>query len=84
MAGPTNKGEDDNKPVALSVFEFDWVEERSAMDFHQQVEKFWASESYGFGSAGDSTYSIEDKMALEISKSSTKLRQRRYEVGLLW
>ena len=83
-AGPTNKREDDSKPVALSVFEFDWAEEKSAMEFHQQVEKFWASESYGFGNAGDSAYSIGDKMALEILKSSTKLRQGRYEVGLLW
>ena len=84
VAGPTNKREDDSKPVALSVFEFDWAEEKSAMDLHQQVEKFSASESYGFGNAGDSAYSIEDKMALEILKSSTKLRQGRYEVGLLW
>ena len=84
VAGPTNKREDDSKPVALSVFEFDWAEEKSAMEFHQQGEKFWASESYGFGNAGDSAYSIGDKMALEILKSSTKLRQGRYEVGLLW
>ena len=84
VAGLPNKGEDDSKLVALSVFEFDWAEERSAMDLHLQVEKFWASECYGFGNAGNSAYSIEDKMALEILKSSTKLRQGRCEVGLLW
>ena len=84
VAGPTNKREDDSKPIALSVFEFDWAVEESAKDLHQQVEKFWASECYGFGNAGDSANSIEDKKALGTLKSSTKLRDGRYEVGLLW
>lgn len=84
VAEPTNKREDDSKPIALSVFEFDWAEEKSAMDLHRQVEKFWAAEFYGFGNAGDGAYSIEEKKALEILKSSTQLRQGRYEIGFLW
>ena len=84
VAGPTNRKEDDSKPVALSVFEFDWAEDESTMQLHQQVEKFWASESYGFGNTGDSTNSIEDNRALEILEGTTKLKNERYEVGLLW
>ena len=84
MAGPTNKREDDSKPVALSVFEFDWTENEPAMELHQQVEKFWASESYGFGNASDSANSIEDNRALEVLEETTRLKNGRYEVGLLW
>ena len=40
VPGPTNRKEDDNRPVALSVFEFDWAEDESTMQLHQQVEKF--------------------------------------------
>ena len=35
VAGPTNKGEDNSKPVALSVFEFDFTKEGSVMGLHQ-------------------------------------------------
>ena len=84
VAGPTNKREDNSKPVALSVFEFDWAENEPAMELHQQVEKFWASESYGFGNASDSANSIEDNRALEVLEGTTRLKNGRYEVGLLW
>ena len=84
VAGPTSKKEDGSKPVALSVFEFDWAENEPAMELHQQVEKFWASESYGFGNAGDSANSVEDKRALEILEGTTRLKNERYKVGLLW
>ena len=83
-AGPTNRKEDDNRPVALSVFEFDWAEDESTMQLHQQVEKFWASESYGFGNECDSANSVEDNRALEILEGTTRLKNGRYEVGLLW
>ena len=36
-AGPTNRKEDENKPVALSVFEFDWAEDKRDMKLHEQV-----------------------------------------------
>jgi len=84
VAGPTNRKEDDSKPVALSVFEFDWAEDESTMQLHQQVEKFWAPESYGFGNDGDSANSVEDNRALEILERTTRLKNGRYEVGLLW
>ena len=84
VAGPTNSKEDGNKPVALSVFEFDWAEDESTMQLHQQVEKFWASESYGFGNECDSANSVEDNRALEILEGTTTLKNGRYEVGLLW
>ena len=84
VAGPTSKKEDDSQPVALSVFEFDWAKDESPMKLHQQVEKFWASESYGFGNAGDSANSVEDNRALEILEGTTKLKNGMYEVGLLW
>ena len=59
VAGPTNRKEDDNKPVALSVyFEFDWAEDESTMQLHQQVEEFWANELYGFGNERDSANSV--------------------------
>lgn len=45
---------------------------------------FWASESYGFGSAGDSLDSFEDKTVLKILKGSTKFVEGRYEVGFSW
>ena len=48
VVGPTNREDDDTKPVTLSVFEFNWTEEEPAMKLHQQVEKVWASEAYGF------------------------------------
>ena len=83
VAGPTNGKEDENKPVALSVFEFDWAEDKRDMKLHEQVEKFWALESHGFRSDGTSN-SLEDERALEILKKTTKLKDGRYEVGLLW
>ena len=83
VAGPTNKREDDSKPVALYVFEFDWAENEPAMELNQQVEKFWDSESYRFGNAGESPNSVEDKSALEILEGTTRLKNERYEVGLL-
>ena len=84
VAGPTNKREDESKPVALSVFVFDWAENEPAMELHQQVEKFWASESYGFGNASDSANTIEDNRALEVLEGTTRLKNGKYEVGLLW
>ena len=54
------------------------------MQLHQQVEKCWASESYGFGNDGDSANSVEDNRALEILERTTRLKNGRYEVGLLW
>ena len=83
VAGPTNGKEDENKPVALSVFEFDWAEDMRDMKLHKQVERFWALESQGFRSDGTSN-SFEDERALEILKRTTKLKDGRYEVGLLW
>ena len=53
------------------------------MKLHEQVEKFWALESHGFRSDGTSN-SLEDERALEILKRTTKLKDGRYEVGLLW
>ena len=84
FAGPINKREDRSKPVDLSVFEFAFEESQSVVDLHEQVEKFWACESQGFIDTPDSTKSIEDKRALEILSSTTKVEGGRYEVGLLW
>ena len=84
IAGPTNRKEDDSKPFALSVFKFDLAEDKSGMEFHQQVEKFWGSELHGFGNAGDSCNTTEDERALQILKGTTWLKDGRYEVGLLW
>ena len=83
VAGPTKGKEDENKPVVLSVFEFDWAEDKRDMKLHEQVERFWALESLGFRSDGTSN-SLEDERALEILKRTTKLKDGRYEVGLLW
>ena len=84
VAGPVNKREDRSKPVALSVFEFAFEESQSVVDLHEQVEKFWACESHGFIDSADSTKSIEDKRALGILGSTTKVKGGRYEVALLW
>lgn len=83
VAGPTNKGEDNSKPVALSVFEFDCTKEGSVKGLHQQVEKFWDSESHRFGNIDDSCDSRKDRRALEILNTTTKLKNGRYKVGLL-
>ena len=83
VAEPTNRNKDENKPVALSVFEFDWAEDKRDMKLHEQVERFWALESHGFRSDGSSN-SLEDERAVEILKRPTKLKDGRYEVGLLW
>ena len=82
VAGPTNRKEDAIS-LALSVFEFDWTEDKRDMRLHEQVERFWALESHGFRSDGTSN-SLEDERALEILKRTTKLKDGRYEVGLLW
>ena len=57
---------------------------QSVVDMHKQVEKFWACESQGFIDTSDGTKSMEDKRALEILSSTTKVEGARYEVGLLW
>ena len=53
------------------------------MKLHEQVERLWALESNGFRSDGTSN-SLEGEKALEILKRTTKLKDERYEVGLLW
>ena len=68
VAEPTNRNKDENKPVALSVFEFDWAEDKRDMKLHEQVEGFSALESLGFRSDGTSN-SLEDERALEILKT---------------
>ena len=68
VVGPTNGKEDENKPVELSVFEFDWAEDKRDMKLHEQVEGFSALESLGFRSDGTSN-SLEDERALEILKT---------------
>ena len=40
VTGPTNRKEDENKPVALSVFEFDWVEDKRDVTLHEQILGF--------------------------------------------
>ena len=74
LAGPTNRKENDSRPVTLSVFDLDWAEDKSAMELHQQVEKFWASELHRFGNAGDSSNSIEYEKALKILEGTTRLK----------
>ena len=54
------------------------------MLLHQQVENFWASQSYGFGNDGDIANSVQDNRALEILEGTTRLKNERNEVGLLW
>lgn len=63
------------------MFEFAVEENQSVVDLHEQVEKFWACESHGFIDSAESTKSIEDKRALEILGSTTKVTGGRYEVG---
>ena len=84
VAGPTSGKEYGNKPAALAVFEFDWAEDKRDMELHEQVERFWALESHGFSQDGDTLSSLEDERALGILKRTTRLKDRRYEVGLLW
>ena len=84
VAGPTGTKEDTNRPIALSIFNFDWARDQSDMALHKQVEQFWATEKHGFGNADESTLSIEDKEALQTLERTTKLVGGRYEVGLLW
>ena len=84
VAGPTGRKEDYSKPIAVSVFEFDWTQDKSDMRLNQQVEKFWASEIHGFGNTDESADSIEDKEALAILEGTTKHKEGRYEIGLLW
>lgn len=77
VAGLTNRKEDDNKPVVLLAFEFDWAEDKRDMKLHEQVEKFWTLESHGFRCDGTSN-SLEDERALEILQRTTKLKDGRY------
>ena len=79
VAGPTNRKEDNNNLIALSVLEFDWAVDESSMQLHQQVETFWACESYGFRNECNRA-----NRALEILKGTTRLKNGIYEIGLLW
>ena len=84
VAGPKKSRQDENIPIELSVFEFDWAEDKRGIELHDQVKRFWALESHGFSNDGDCSNSGEDERALEILKKTTRLRDGRYEVGLLW
>ena len=84
VAGPTNERADNNKPVALSVFQFNWAEDKPEFELLQQIEAFWASEKHRFQCGDESSVSIEDKRALEMLNASIELKNGRYEVGLLW
>lgn len=74
----------ENKPAVLAVFKFDWAEDKQDMELHKQVRRFWALESHIFSNNGDTLNSLEDKRALQILKRTTRLKDRRYEVDLLW
>ena len=50
----------------------------------QQVERFWAIESYGLASDSNVCMSVEDKRALAIMERSVKLDQGHYQVALPW
>ena len=54
------------------------------MELHKQVERFWALESHGFSNDRDTLNSLEDDTGLEILNKTTRLKDGRYEVGLLW
>ena len=54
------------------------------MELHEQVERFWALESHEFSHDGDTLNSLEDERALQILKRTTRLKDGRYEAGLLW
>ena len=84
VAEPTSGKEYENKPAVLAVFEFDWAEDRRDMELHEQVERFQALESNGFSNDFDTCNSLEDERVLEILKRTTRLKDGRYEVGLLW
>ena len=84
IATPTSGKEYENKPAALEVFDFDWAEDKWDMELHKQVERFWALESHGFSNDGDTSNSLEDDTGLEMLKTTTRLKDGRYEVGLLW
>ncbi|KAK3730780.1 hypothetical protein QZH41_000800 [Actinostola sp. cb2023] len=84
VAGPSEIKDGESKPIALSIFEFDVSQEVSSVNLERQVEKFWALEQHGFANPDESKNSVEDKKALEIFQETTKLKDGRYEVGLLW
>ena len=84
IAGPTEKKDDVSKPVALSVFKFECDRNLSEELLLQQVERFWAAEKHGFENMNECCYSVEDKEALRTLEHTTKLKNNRYEVGLLW
>ncbi|KAK3754553.1 hypothetical protein QZH41_005587 [Actinostola sp. cb2023] len=84
VAGPSEIKDGESKPIALSIFEFDVSQEVSSVNLERQVEKFWSLEQHGFANPDESKNSVEDKKALEILQETTKLKDGRYEVGLLW
>ena len=84
VAEPASGKEYENKPAVLAVFELDWAEDRRDMELHEQVEWFQALESHGFSNDFDTSNSLEDERVLEILKRTTRLKDGRYEVGLLW
>ena len=84
MEGPTGKKEEESKPIAVSIFDFDFGGHCPEAVLHQQVERFWATEKHGFVNTGECADSVEDREALKSLKRTTSLVNGKYEVGLLW
>lgn len=85
VAGPTNTKDVQSKPIALSILNFHGegdVNPESVL--HQQVEKFWSLENYGFKNSDEVSPSVEDNRATRLLKETTKQTSQGYEVGLLW
>ena len=70
VAGPTGKKEE-SKPIALSIFEFDFGRHFPEVVSHQQVEQFRATEKHGFVKKKESVLTV-----LKIDKPLKVLNAR--------
>ncbi|XP_064637875.1 uncharacterized protein LOC135494055 [Lineus longissimus] len=74
-----SKTQDSHKAVANINF----ITSRD-QQLHQDIEKFWQTESFGVAFTTETPLSAEDKRATKILEETTHLVDGHYEVGMLW
>ena len=57
---------------------------QSEEDLSSMLQDWWSTESFGTKPTDNCALALEDERAMEILKTTTRRREGRYEVGLLW
>ena len=72
------------KALEVSPISVNHIRISPEANLEQQVHKFWSTESFGTEINETLPRSIEDRQALNLLEETIKLKEGRYEVGMIW